>query len=224
MNSADGDTMFIEVRVTVDHEVVDALCDIIIENFSPGLILEDEEDSSVTTIKFYHPGSDADEYLRRVSAFLSRLPAFQTARTAEIRSRTVSSVDWEQQYRDSIESIGIEPGIVVRPPWQEPIGSALYDIVVEPKMAFGTGRHETTRCCLKVIAERFQPGWRFLDLGCGSGILSILADKLSASFIKGIDYDPEAVDNCRENFQLNNVAAPFEILLGSIELCRFDPP
>jgi ribosomal protein L11 methyltransferase len=213
---------FVEVSVTVGRDVVEALCDFIIENFSSGMVLEDEEGSSETTVKFYLSESASDDYHERLSKYLTQRLGADCTKVPEIRSRTLSSVDWEQQYRNSVEPIVIEPGIVIRPPWQEPIESALYDIIIEPKIAFGTGQHETTRSCLKVIAERFRPGSRFLDLGCGSGILSILADKKKASVIKAIDYDGLAIDNCRENFLLNDVAAPFEILLGSIEQCEKD--
>lgn len=224
MSQTNAVTTFVEVSVTVGHELVETLCDFIIENFSSGMVMEDEEGSSETIIKFYLSESAAGDYHERLSRYLTQLFESDDTRVPEIRSRTISSVDWEQQYRNSVESIIIEPGIVIRPPWQEPTEGVLYDIVVEPKMAFGTGRHETTRSCLKVIAERLLPGWRFLDLGCGSGILSILADKMKASYIKGIDYDSLAVDNCRENCHLNEVAAPIEILLGSIEQCESDPP
>lgn len=222
MSQSDAQAAFVEVSVTVDHDSVEALCDFIIENFSSGLVLEDEEDSSVTTIRFYLSSANAGDYHERLTGYLSELLGADGADIPEIRSNAQSNIDWEEQYRNSVESLVIEPGIGIRPPWQEPIKSASYDIIIEPKMAFGTGQHETTRSCLKVIAERFQAGSRFLDLGCGSGILSILADKKGASYIKGIDYDGLAVDNCLENFRLNNVASPFDILLGSIEQCEKD--
>lgn len=223
MNKTETGAAFVEVSVTVGHDLVETLCDFIIENFSSGMLLEDEEDSTETTIKFYLPESDPGDYHERLSEHLAKLFASEGAEIPEIRSRKLTSIDWEQQYCNSVVSITIEPGIVVRPPWREPTEDSKYDIVIEPKMAFGTGKHETTRSCLKVIAERFQAGSRFLDLGCGSGILSILADQMKASYIKGIDYDSIAIDNCRENFQLNNVSAANELLLGSIEQCEKDP-
>ena len=65
---------------------------------------------------------------------------------------------------------------------------------------------------------------RVLDLGTGSGILSILADKLGATYLKAIDYDPVATDNCLENFTLNGVKAKHDVLLGSIDICDNDEP
>ena len=224
MSHVENNAAFIEVSVSVGHNKVETLCDFIIENFSSGLLLEDEEGSSETTIKFYLSESSPDDYQQRLNGFLKQLYLSEASMTPEVRSRKLTSIDWEQQYCNSVESSIIEPGLVIRPPWREPVEGALYDIVIEPKMAFGTGRHETTRSCLKVIAERFQSGSRFIDLGCGSGILSILADRMKASYIKGVDYDSVAIDNCRENFLLNNVTTTNDLLLGSLEQCEKDAP
>ncbi len=216
-------TAFIEVSVTVDLTLADPVCDFIIENYASGLVLEDEEDSRYTTIKFY-VADDATPDLVPLAAYVRQISSNATSEPPVINSKKVTNVDWEEQYRVSVAPVRIEPDIVVRAPWHESSPEVRYEILLEPKMAFGTGQHETTRTCLKVIAQRFQKGWRFLDLGCGSGILSILADKKGAAFIKAIDYDVVAVDNCRGNFCLNNVEPPFDILFGSIEKCRQDSP
>ncbi|MEE8405229.1 MAG: 50S ribosomal protein L11 methyltransferase, partial [candidate division Zixibacteria bacterium] len=91
-----------------------------------------------------------------------------------------------------------------------------YEIVIEPKMAFGTGNDESTGNCLKLMQKYFDKGQRFLDFGCGSGILSVFAAKLGASYIKAIDNDPVAIDCCLENFELNSVSVRHDILFGSI--------
>ncbi len=216
-------TAFIEVSVTVDLILVDPVCDFIIENHASGLVLEDEQDSKRTTIKFYL-ADDATPDLEPLAAYVKQISPKAVSEPPMINSKKVTNVEWEEQYRVSVEPIRIEPDIVIRAPWHESSPEAQYEILLEPRMAFGTGRHETTRTCLKVIAQRFRKGWRFLDLGCGSGILSILADKKGAAFIKAIDYDVVAVDNCRGNFRLNDIGAPFDVLFGSIEKCLQDPP
>ncbi len=217
-------TAFIEVSLTVDQELADPVCNFIIENYSSGLVLEDEEGSKRTTIKFCLADDDSTPDLEPLAAYVKQISPKAASEPPVINSKKVTNVDWEEQYRVSVEPVRIEPNIVVRAPWHESSPEARYEILLEPKMAFGTGRHETTRTCLKVIAQRFRKGWRFLDLGCGSGVLSILADKKGAAFIKAIDYDVVAVDNCRGNFCLNNVEPPFDILFGSIEKCLQDPP
>jgi ribosomal protein L11 methyltransferase len=91
-------------------------------------------------------------------------------------------------------------------------------------MAFGTGRHETTKLCIREILKHLKGGQDFLDLGCGSGILSVLAAKLGARRVRAIDIDGVAVRNCRENVFINNVTKVVEVREGSIEQAEGDPP
>jgi ribosomal protein L11 methyltransferase len=84
-------------------------------------------------------------------------------------------------------------------------------------MAFGTGHHETTRSCLQLIVKYFKAGGRFLDFGCGSGLLAILAAKMGASFVKGIDFDPAAIENAQENFEINKISASHALVHGTFE-------
>jgi ribosomal protein L11 methyltransferase len=216
-------TAYVEVSVTVVQTLAEQVCDFVIENYSSGLVLEEEEGADLTTIKFYLPEDDTRDYRGELTALLNNISP-QGSAAPIIDSRIVSNVDWEEQYRVTVEPIHIEPDIVIRAPWHQASKDARYEIVLEPKMAFGTGRHETTRTCLKLIDQRFRSGSRFLDLGCGSGILSVLAAKKGAKYIKAVDYDVIAVDNCRQNFALNEVDTPGEILFGSIEKCDGDRP
>ncbi len=215
---------YTEAKVEIPRLLADAVCNFIIENISSGLILEEEEDSPVTGIRFYVPQDDKKDWRSLLTDYLSCLVDGAGAIVPHIEERLIENIEWEEQYRQSVKPILIGKDVIVRPPWCVAKPGVKYDIVIEPKMAFGTGIHETTRSCLKIVRERFRPGMRFLDVGCGSGVLSVLADRMGASFIKAIDNDPAAVENCRENFQANQVRRPSEILLGSIEKCKGDPP
>jgi ribosomal protein L11 methyltransferase len=211
---------FLEFKVAVPRESVEATCDFIIQNFAGGLVLEDEDDAPTTVIIFYVPESQVD-CRNRLTEFFSQQQGADKCDLPELQVRRVSDTEWLEQYRESIKAIRISDDLVVRPAWVEPT-SDRYQLVLEPKMAFGTGSHATTRSCLLVIRQKFQTGWRFLDMGCGSGVLSILADQMGASFIKAVDYDLAAVANCRENFDINRVRSPHEIVIGSIEKCARD--
>lgn len=213
---------YLEIRVDLPRELVELACDFIIENIATGIVLEDEEGAPHTTVIFYVPESET-RYRGLLTEFLSRHLHVTVERLPEIRSRRVANADWLDKYRDSIKLIRIADDLVVRPSWVEATKDK-YQIVLEPKMAFGTGSHATTRSCLLIVREKFRPGSRFLDMGCGSGILSILADQMGAAYIKAIDYDLAAVANCRENFDINRVRAPHEIMIGSIEKCARDDP
>lgn len=213
---------YTEAKVKIPRLLADAVCNFIVENISSGMVLEEEEDSPVTGITFYIPLNGKREWRNLLTGYLSCLVNDSGAIVPHIEERQIENVEWEKQYRQSVIPILVGEDIVIRPPWCDAEPGVKYDIIIEPKMAFGTGRHETTRSCLKIIRERFKPGMRFLDVGCGSGVLSVLADKMGASFIKAIDKDLTAVENCRENFQVNRVLTPNEILLGSIEKARSD--
>ncbi len=215
---------YIEVRLEVPRFHADAVCNFIIENICSGLILEEAEDSSVTGIKFYVSLNHGNDWRGPLSTYLSHLVNSSMLHLPVIEERTIENLEWEEEYKKSARSTYIGTDVVVRPPWCTLDSTCKYDIIIEPKMAFGTGSHETTRSCLQIIRERFKPGMRFLDVGCGSGVLSILADKMQASFIKAIDTDTDAIENCLENFRINKVAAPSEVLVGSIERCGGDLP
>ncbi|MFB6264740.1 MAG: 50S ribosomal protein L11 methyltransferase [Bradymonadaceae bacterium] len=122
--------------------------------------------------------------------------------TVERPSR-VDPEDWSDRWKEFFEPIDMCESIRVGPPWSDlsapPGGEAL---VVEPGMAFGTGHHETTRLCAQILEERLAPDDgpdRVLDVGCGSGILSLTAAELGAESVLGLDIAPEAIEAARAN-------------------------
>ena len=212
-----------EVRLEVPRHLADAVCNFIIDNICSGLVLEEEDDSVTTGIRFYVSG-ESDKHRRSLDRYLAQLVDESMPAPPVITSRALRDVEWEKQYRAAVKPIRVTDDIEIRPPWDDGAPEAEHEIIIEPKMAFGTGRHETTRSCLQAIGREFRSGRRFLDIGCGSGILSILAGRMGASYIKAVDNDMVAVENCRENFALNKITTPHDILLGSIEQCRDDIP
>ncbi|MCD6250141.1 MAG: 50S ribosomal protein L11 methyltransferase [candidate division Zixibacteria bacterium] len=213
---------YIEIRVELPKGLTDAFCDFVVENLTSGLVLEDEEDSDLTGVIFYLPANEAG-HIALVDKFLEDHAAETIGLKPVIKKTTVEAAPWIERYRESVEMIRFTDDLIVRPNWILATDDK-YQLVLEPKMAFGTGSHATTRSSLRIIREKFQPGNRFLDMGCGSGILSILADQMGADYIKAVDYDLTAVANCKENFELNQVQTPFDIVTGSIEKCEFDEP
>lgn len=128
---------------------------------------------------------------------------------AEIKSEEVAEEDWRFSYRRHFKTELVSPHILVQPEWER-----LAVIKFDPGLAFGTGRHETTKACLQYIDElapatNREPRTSFLDMGCGSGILSIAAAKLGYAPVRGFDVDPDAVAASRENAAKNGVEAEF---------------
>jgi len=217
---------YIEVSVNVPRNLCDAVCNFIIENICSGLVLEEEENCDHTCVKFYLPQSSRNDFDQKLSTYFSSLISMGESLTQmpEITEKQVKSVEWEQQYRESVKPTVVAGDVAIRPPWDAAPVGARYDIIIEPKMAFGTCTHESTRGCIEAIRKNLRPKMRFLDLGCGSGILSILADKMGAAYIKAVDYDTLATENCGENFLVNGLAAEHDIVHGSIESCLNDQP
>ena len=128
---------------------------------------------------------------------------------AEIKSEEVAEEDWRFSYRRHFKTELVSPHILVQPEWER-----LAVIKFDPGLAFGTGRHETTKACLQYIDElapatNHEPRPSFLDMGCGSGILSIAAAKLGYAPVRGFDVDPDAVAASQENAAKNGVEAEF---------------
>lgn len=211
-----------ELKLSVPSQLVDLVCDFIVENIVNGLVLEEEDNSPATTIIFYLPESDT-ESKGRLGGFLQGVSGQGLSPVPEITEKIIPEINWLEKYRQSVKPIRIGEDVVIRPTWADPIDLP-FEIVIDPDMAFGTGSHATTRSSLMAVRAEMKPGLRFLDMGAGSGVLSILADRMGAAYIKAVDYDPVAVDNCRDNFSINKVRAEHDIVLGSIEKCASDKP
>lgn len=125
---------------------------------------------------------------------------------------------WEKNY---FNPIVIENQCVVRSPFHIDYPKVKYQIVIEPKMSFGTGHHETTAMMIEMILETDIQGKNVLDMGCGTGILGILASMKGAKNVTGIDIDAHCVENCIENCRLNNIPN-MNILLGDASLLTSD--
>ena len=137
---------------------------------------------------------------------------------AAVAETTVPDQNWNAAWEATIRPTRVGP-FVVAPTWADlpPDLAALAVLRIDPKMAFGTGYHESTRLALGLLAPRVPPGGRVLDVGAGTGVLALAALATGAAAAVGVDIDPWSVENARENAVLNGVADRFENRLGSIE-------
>lgn len=117
--------------------------------------------------------------------------------------RTVENVNWNESWEKSFEPVCIDNLCLIRADFH-PRQDVPYDLVVTPKMSFGTGHHETTYMMVQFLLETELENKTVLDMGCGTGILAILAEKSGASRIIAIDNDDWAIENARENVLNNN--------------------
>jgi ribosomal protein L11 methyltransferase len=125
--------------------------------------------------------------------------------------------NWNEVWESNFEPIQINNEVFVRATFHEPKPEFKYEIVIDPKMAFGTGHHQTTAMMMALMLENDFAGKKVLDMGCGTGILAILAAKLGAEDITAIDYDMVCYESTIENAALNNVNN-IKALCGSKEV------
>lgn len=132
----------------------------------------------------------------------------------------ITEINWVDAWKQHYHPIPIGRRLIVVPAWMESPEPDRIPIRMDPGMAFGTGTHPTTQLCLEALDERVIPGQEVIDVGCGSGILSIAALKLGARHALAVDVDPEAVANTQANATANGVTDRLEVRLGSVAEIR----
>lgn len=135
----------------------------------------------------------------------------------EITQDTCAEEDWINNWKKYFKPMPVGEKLLIRPLWEEdydPQGRTVLHL--EPGLAFGTGTHETTRLCLELLEKYVAPGVDFLDMGCGSGILSVAALALGAKAAVGVDIDPLAVKTAVENARVNGVEGRFTGICGNL--------
>ena len=162
----------------------------------------------------------------RVTAYFNELPARDEIDNAlaecaatyflEISIREVEELDWLAEWKKHWKPTEIGD-FVIAPPWEEVRESEKILVVIEPNMAFGTGTHATTQLCLAAISQDYKAGQSFLDVGCGTGILSIAAAKVGAVKLVACDTDEASIRIARENAVLNGVAESISFFVGTLE-------
>jgi ribosomal protein L11 methyltransferase len=118
-------------------------------------------------------------------------------------TKLIRQKNWNEVWESNFEPITVAGKVYVRATFHQPRPDFPYEIVIDPKMAFGTGHHQTTSMMMALMLETSFAGKNVLDMGCGTGILAILAEKLGAAKIMAIDYDPVCYESTLENAALN---------------------
>ena len=135
----------------------------------------------------------------------------------EIITENCREQDWLNNWKQYFHPIEIGKKLLIRPTWRESYDAGDRLVLnIDPGVAFGTGSHETTRLCLETLEKYVKDGDSVLDVGCGSGILSIAALLLGADNATGVDIDKTAVKTARENAQLNGVSDKFNVICGNL--------
>ncbi len=224
---------WLEVSLVVDGELAEAVADVISRYTSNGVVIEsgvvftNAEDAGTATgpVRVYgYLPVDANLETKRQSLEEALWHLGQIQALPPLNFKTIADEDWMAAWKKHYHPIPIGKGLLVLPAWLEnphlpAQGSGRQErtpIRIDPSMAFGTGTHPTTQLCLECLEDYVIPGEVIIDVGCGSGILSIGALEIGASHALAVDIDSQAVRSSRENASANHVLESLETGIGSV--------
>lgn len=223
------DPQWLEVSFKTDGELAEAIAETLSMFVVNGVVVESDmryDDvqkmgvpSGAVRVYGYLPVDDQLEATRRrLSEALWHLSRIQPI--PDPTFRPIVEQNWREAWKKHYHPIEIGERLVVLPAWIENSHAERVPLRIDPNMAFGTGSHPSTRLCLEMVDKYLTPGSAVIDLGCGSGILSIAALLLGASRALGVDIDPQALGVARENAERNGVLDRFEHGQGSLAEIR----
>lgn len=225
------DKNYFELRLKINPDMEDLISEIFFDNFDcEGVVLAEEtykdlEMVSTTegTLKIFLKDDDSTTFedmkydvenvldLYR-EEFLSRGLTAEELGSWDFELEEKKSEDWSQKWKEKWTVTHVTDKIAVVPDWIDYVPKKGEVIIkLEPGCAFGTGTHQTTQLCMKALEKYMKPNDKVADIGMGSGILSILAKKLGASYVYGCDTDDTVIEVAKENAKKNGVDAIFEL-------------
>ncbi len=172
------------------------------------ILPELDEDDGTAQVSFYvDVEEDMEALLEKVKAGLNEMSAYTKIGTGKITISQTDDKDWINNWKQFFKPFRVDDTIVIKPTWEQLTDRQENDLVIEidPGTSFGTGSHETTKLCIVGIKKFIQPDAVILDAGSGSGILSIIAKKLGAKEVLGIDIDSNATNSAMENAVVNQL-------------------
>ena len=228
------DLTWLEITINTTGDDLDNLAARLTANGVVGLVIEDEEDfknflennkqywdyvdddllkrmEGTTRVKFYV--TDDEDGHKQLQQFTAGLEGY------EILSATLQENDWATSWQKYYKPLAVGETLYVVPEWEKDstLPEGKVPVWLNPGLTFGTGNHASTQLCLEGLEGAVQSGDRILDLGCGSGILSIAALCLGAEFAAAVDIDPKAVDVAYENAGLNNIGKDrYDVRAGNV--------
>jgi ribosomal protein L11 methyltransferase len=228
---------WLEVTLVVNGELAEAVADVLARFAYSGVMMEqgvkytDEEDAGtptgpITVRAYLEIDEHIEEKRQKLEESLYYLGMIQPLPAPTYQQ--VADQNWMEAWKQHYKPILIGERLVILPVWMESPDPSRVPIRIDPGMAFGTGTHPTTQLCLELMEKFFndrqqtmdQRSLSIIDVGCGSGILSIAAIKLGAHMVLGVDIDAGSVKNARENADSNKVGKEFILDVGSVEEIR----
>ena len=224
---------WLEVSLTVNGELAEAVADVLARFAYSGVMMEqgvkymDEEDAGtptgpITVRAYLEANAQLEETRQKLEESLYYLGMIQPLPAASFKE--IADQNWMEAWKQHYKPILIGKRLVILPAWMESPDPSRVAIKIDPGMAFGTGTHPTTQLCLELMQYYFdeskienRKSEIVIDIGCGSGILSIAALKLGAGTALGVDIDAASIQNARENAQINNIGEELILGVGSVQ-------
>lgn len=175
------------------------------------------DEESVTVKGYFNENVDVNSLFRKIQDGISNISQFIDTGNVDISYSEMLEEDWANNWKKYYKPFSITENVVIKPSWEEYAAKGS-EIVIEmdPGMAFGTGTHETTRMCAFLIQKYIKNRDVVIDVGCGSGILSIIASKLGAEKVLALDIDKQAVKIAMKNCAINNTENRVQVLEGTL--------
>jgi ribosomal protein L11 methyltransferase len=217
-----------EVSLTVNGELAEAVADVLARFAYSGVMMEqgvkytDEEDAGtptgpITVRAYLEINDQIEETRQKLEESLYYLGRIQPL--PEPSYKQIADQNWMEAWKQHYQPILIGKRLVILPAWMNSPDPDRIVIKIDPGMAFGTGTHPTTQLCLELMEKEFVTSHpsRVIDVGCGSGILSIAALKLGAEAALAVDIDAGSIRNARENANANHVGEELILDVGSVQ-------
>ena len=219
-----ADPAWLEISFYVNAELAEALAELLSRFLEGGVVIENDP-SEINSEKLggklrvfgYLPVDSQMEERKKKIAEASRYLG-QIEKVPEPSYTFIEDANWMEAWKQHYHPIEVGKKILILPAWIDPPSDGDRIVIqIDPGMAFGTGAHPTTQLCLEWLERLIKPGSSVIDVGCGSGILSIAAAKLGADRVLAVDVDKKAVELARESAVLNNVGNRIDIVRGSVK-------
>ena len=212
---------WIELSVVADSELIDPLVQIFDRYSKNGVVLENVGENigyskKATKVRTYLKSDTDYEIVFNQIDIGVRLLA-HVGEVSELSKRVLNEKEWHESWKKHFSILEIGKTLAIVPSWlkSKKVNRKIV-IELDPGMAFGTGHHPTTRMCLEMLETLVKPYHAVLDLGCGSGILSIASAKMGSEKVIGIDNDETAIKVARENIKINGIGDSVSISNGSV--------
>lgn len=216
---------WLEISLVVSGEMAEAVSDVLTRYIPGSVVVENAVKYDPSGEQYSHAAEAricgyllVDEFLEekrtRIEQSLWHLGTIQSL--PDIKFQTIQDQNWMEKWKERYHPILIGNDLLILPPWLENPHPSRIPLRIDPNMAFGTGTHPTTQLCLMLSELYLKPGMDVIDIGCGSGILSIASCLLGARHALAVDIDPLSIQATLDNTSLNELTNRIEVGLGSV--------